>query len=175
MNIFLILHNMRSLHNVGSIFRTADGAGVDKIYLTGYTPGPHDIFGKLRKDFAKTAIGAEKYMEWENVKNIGAVLKKLGKSKVQIIALEQARGAISLNRFASKYKKKPTKYNGSALILGNEVRGLSKSILKKSDVIIEIPMHGKKESLNVAVAAGIALFDLTSVKKSVKIVKGGKK
>src|SRR3972149_6917010 len=107
MNIFLILHNIRSLHNVGSIFRTAEGLGVKKIYLTGYTPEPYDIFGKLRKDFQKTALGAE---------------------KIQIIALEQSKKSLNLNKFSLGSR---TSKSGIALILGNEVRGISKSILKK--------------------------------------------
>ena len=140
--IYLILHNVRSLYNVGSIFRTADAAGVSKIFLTGYTPEPAP----------KTALGAEKFVPWEKVANIQCLTNKLKKEKVKIIALEQAKDAVDYHRFKSKYPL--------ALILGNEVRGLSKSLLKKCDKIIQIPMRGKKESLNVSVAAGIALFSL---------------
>ncbi|KKT28861.1 hypothetical protein A3G55_02000 [Candidatus Giovannonibacteria bacterium RIFCSPLOWO2_12_FULL_44_25] len=152
MNIFLILHNIRSLHNVGAIFRTAEGLGVKKIYLTGYTPEPYDIFGKLRKDFQKTALGAEKYADWAQIKNIHTLIKRLKEEKIQIIALEQSKKSIDLK------KLKPKK--SFALILGNEVRGIPKSILKKCDKIVEIPMRGKKESLNVSVAAGIAVYEL---------------
>lgn len=160
MNIYLILYNIRSLHNVGSIFRTAEGLGVKKIFLTGYTPGPFDIFGKIRKDFQKTALGAEKYIEWEQVKNIFNLIKRLKKEKIKIVALEQSQKSIDLKRFslgglASKW--------GIALILGNEVRGIPKSILKKCDKIVEIPMRGKKESLNVSVAAGIAIWEITNL------------
>ncbi len=150
--IFLILHNVRSLHNVGAIFRTADGAGVSKIYLTGYTPTPVDIFGKTRKEIKKTALGAEKTVAWEKYKDIGKLISKLKKEKIKIIALEQSPEAIN-------YKKLKPKYP-IALILGNEVRGISKQILNKCNSVIEIPMRGKKESLNVSVAAGVALFEL---------------
>ena len=138
--VYLILHNIRSLYNVGSIFRTADGAGVSKIYLTGYTPEPAP----------KTALGAEKYVSWEKVANIQRLTNKLKKSKVQIVALEQSKNAVDYRKFKPRYP--------AALILGNEVRGLSPSLLKKCDKIIQIPMRGRKESLNVSVAAGIALF-----------------
>ena len=152
MRLFLILHNIRSSHNVGSIFRTADGAGVKKIYLTGYTPEPYDIFGKLRRDFQKTALGAEKYLEWEKEKNITSLIKRLKSGGTQIIALEQSKKSVNLKTFKSR--------SVSALIVGNEVKGLSKSILSHCDKIIEIPMRGRKESLNVSVAAGVYLFRL---------------
>ncbi len=157
--IYLILHNIRSLNNVGSIFRTADAAGVDKIYLTGFTPAPFDIFGKLRNDFKKTALGAEHSVLWEE-KPVTTLIAKLKTEKVFIVSVEQSKKSISYDKFISKYKNKLKKYSGTALILGNEVRGISKSILQKSDAIIEIPMHGHKESLNVSVAAGVVLFEL---------------
>lgn len=155
MRFYVLLHNIRSLHNVGSIFRTAEGLGVDKIYLTGLTPGPYDVFGKLRKDFQKTALGAEKYIEWEKVKNPSTLIKRLRKEKVKIIALEQSKTSIPLTSLSNRIAKWDT-----ALILGNEVHGIPKSILQKSDAVIEIPMRGKKESLNVSVAAGIAIYEI---------------
>ena len=184
MGIYLILHNIRSLHNVGSIFRTADAAGVKKIYLTGYTPSPYAFFGPpaggLRKEFAKTALGAEKFVMWEQRKNISALIKELKRTspprdahlsswdEVFIISLEQSQRAVPYNKLAAIYRSKFKKHNRNsfprytamALIVGNEVRGISPAILKKSDAIIEIPMRGRKESLNVAVAAGIALYSL---------------
>lgn len=160
-SLILILLDIRSLHNVGAIFRTADGMGVSNIYLAGYTPEPFDVFGKLRDDFAKTALGAEKYVKWEKVKNIGALIKKLKKEKVFIAALEQSRQSIKLGSEASKLLSNPIAKSGVALILGNEVNGIPKSILLKSDAVLEIPMRGKKESLNVSVAAGIAMYALT--------------
>ncbi len=152
--LVLILHNIRSTHNVGSIFRTADAAGVSKIYLTGHTPTPLDRFGRVRKDVAKVALGAELSTPWEYLRTAAAAITKLKKTGYDIIALEQAPTSVSYK----KYKiKKPT-----ALILGSEVEGVAPALLKKCDAIIEIPMRGKKESLNVSVAAGIALFELFS-------------
>ena len=149
--IILILHNVRSVFNVGSIFRTADAFGVKKIYLTGYTPDPA----------AKTALGAEKYVKWERVKNIQRLIHNLKENDFSIISLENnVLGSISINRFASRASKK--KFKNIAIILGNEVKGIPKSVRDISDAVIEIPMRGKKESLNVSVAAGIALYALSS-------------
>ena len=146
----LILHNLRSVYNVGSIFRTADAVGVSKIYLTGYTPTPLDRFGRKRKDFLKTALGAEDCVSWEAVAKPQKVIKKLRDKHFMIVALEQSARAID-------YKKLSVE-GASAFLLGNEVRGLSPVLLKACDVIVEIPMRGKKESLNVSVAAGGILF-----------------
>lgn len=149
--IIVILHNIRSAYNVGSIFRTADGCGVSKIYLTGYTPEPLNKFGLWRRDIAKVALGAEKSVNWEYSKDIFRVLEKLKKKDIQIISVEQDPKAIDY--------RKIKKGNKRAFILGNEVNGLSRSILDKSDKVIEIKMKGKKESLNVSVVAGIVLFN----------------
>ena len=151
-SLILILLDIRSLHNVGAIFRTADAMGVKKIYLAGYTPGPYDLFGKLRKDFAKTALGAEKFVPWEKTKNAGALIKKLKSEKVFIASLEQSKNSVPLSNQIAK--------SWIALVLGNEVHGIPKNILRKSDAVLEIPMFGKKESLNVAVAFGIVAFHL---------------
>lgn len=157
---YLILHNIRSLHNLGAILRTAEGAGINKIFLTGYTPDPLDRFGKIRKQVAKTALGAEKSSAFEKFARIFRLIEKLKKEKIFIVALEQNPKAISYKKFVLRYRQKIKNKSGLALILGNEVQGLSQNILKKSDAIIEIPMSGNKESLNVSVAAGIALFKL---------------
>jgi 23S rRNA (guanosine2251-2'-O)-methyltransferase len=149
----LILHNIRSVHNVGSIFRTADAAGVAKIYLTGYTPTPLDRFSRERKDFIKVSLGAEKSVLWESAAQLTPVLKKLKKDGYEIIAIEQSAKSTSL--FEYKAAGKPV-----AVIMGNEVLGISTQSLQYADHILEIPMHGKKESLNVSVAAGIALFEI---------------
>jgi len=135
---------------VGSIFRTAEGAGVKKLYLCGYTPTPLDRFGRTRKDLASVALGAEKLVPWEQASNALDLIEKLKKQKYQIVALEQDKEAINY------LKLKPQ--NKRALIVGNEIKGIPQSILKACDKIVEIPMKGKKESLNVAVAAGIAIF-----------------
>jgi tRNA G18 (ribose-2'-O)-methylase SpoU len=146
----LILHNIRSVENVGAMFRTADAAGIDKIYLTGYTPAPLDRFGRKRKDLAKSALGAEEFVVWEQKKMICPVIAKLKRDGFQIIGIEQDKKSID-------YKKVKTK-SKNAFIVGAEVTGVPKNILEKCDIVAEIPMRGKKESLNVSVACGIALF-----------------
>jgi 23S rRNA (guanosine2251-2'-O)-methyltransferase len=151
----LILHNIRSVENVGAMFRTADAAGINKIYLTGYTPTPLDRFGRKRKDLAKSALGAEEFVVWEEKKNIFPLLLKLKREKYLIIGIEQDKKSID-------YKKVKTK-NKNVFIVGAEVTGIPKNVLKKCDVIAEIPMHGRKESLNVSVACGIALFRVLNI------------
>ncbi|OGZ63482.1 MAG: hypothetical protein A2998_01635 [Candidatus Staskawiczbacteria bacterium RIFCSPLOWO2_01_FULL_37_25b] len=139
---YVICDNIRSLENIGSIFRTADALGVSKIFLCGISGKPphHKI--------SKTALGAEKTIPFEYYKQTGRLVDKLKKSKISIIALEQSKDAISYTKFKPKFPL--------ALIVGNEVKGISKAILKKCDKIIELPMAGKKESLNVSVAFGVA-------------------
>jgi len=152
-----VVHNVRSLHNVGSIFRTADGAGVKKIYLTGYTPGPTDKFGKPIPQFAKVSLGAEKFVAWEKVKDVNRVIKNLRVEGYKIIALEQSPKSVPYYSLPTTYYK----LERVALIVGNEVRGLSPAILKKCDAVVDIPMRGRKESLNVSVAFGIAAYWLS--------------
>jgi len=148
--IILLAHNIRSLWNVGSLFRTADSFAVEKIYLTGYTAAPP------RREISKTALGAEEYVPWEKCEDPAKVIVKLKKQGFTIVALEQARGAVDLKKF-----KPPSQV---CLIVGHEVLGVPKELLKLCDAIVHIPMHGKKESLNVAVATGIALHHLRSFK-----------
>lgn len=149
--VYLILHNVRSAYNVGSIFRTADAADINKIYVCGYSPTPDD------KKVAKTALGAEKFIPWEYHKQTWRLMEKLKKDGLQIVALEQTKKSID-------YRKSKPRFP-LALVVGNEVRGLSKDILKYANKIIAIPMYGKKESLNVAVAAGIALYKIVESRK----------
>lgn len=154
--IVAVLHNIRSIHNVGSIFRTADAAGVSRIYLSGITPAPLDRFGKIRPQFAKVSLGAEKYVAWEGQQAASKLLKSLKDRGYKIFAVERSRKSIP-------YYKLPKFYilnSRLCLVLGNEVRGLPPSILKRADKILEIPMSGRKESLNVAVAFGIVVFGL---------------
>jgi len=146
----LILNNIRSAHNVGAIFRTADAAGVSEIYLVGITPAPLDRFGRVRSDVAKASLGAEKTIPWKQAKTIGPLLARLKKAGYRMIAIEQSDDSID-------YKKVHPK-GPAAFVVGNEVDGLPASVLKKCDVVAEIPMQGKKESLNVSVALGVALF-----------------
>ncbi|MCX6702040.1 MAG: RNA methyltransferase [Candidatus Zambryskibacteria bacterium] len=153
--IYVLLHNIRSTHNVGSIFRTADALGVTKIYLSGYTPAPLDKFGRSRKDISKVALGAEKNVDWEYVDSSEKIIKELKKSKYQIIGLEQTKNS-------TDYKKVKVNYP-VLFIMGNEVEGINNKILSLCDVIAEIPMGGKKESLNVSVAFGVALFRMLNI------------
>lgn len=155
-----LLYNIRSLYNVGSIFRTADAAGFEKIYLCGITPTPLDRLGNKKKELVKVALGAEDYLPWEKIggspspQAIISLIKKLKKESFLICAIEQDNKSIALNKSHNKNKK-------IALIIGDEIRGVSKSILKYCDYILEIPMLGKKESLNVSVAFGIAAFKIS--------------
>ena len=156
MTTCLLLDNIRSVHNVGSIFRTAETVGISKIYCAGTTPSPLDRFGRKRADLAKVALGAEELVAWESV-NEHAVLRMIRMLKKQgftVIALEQAANSIDYHRVKARIKGK----GRILIILGNEVGGVAKSLLKLSDAIAEIPLKGKKESLNVSVAAGVFLF-----------------
>jgi len=142
------------VENTASIFRTADGLGVSKIYLVGTTPAPIDRFGRKRKDFAKVALGAEEFVVWEHISDIKNQISKLKDDGYRIIALEQHPKANKLTKLTANRLER------FALIVGNEVDGVSREVLDVADEIVEIPMHGKKESLNVSVATGIALFSL---------------
>jgi 23S rRNA (guanosine2251-2'-O)-methyltransferase len=156
-DIRLLLDNIRSVHNVGSIFRTAETAGISTIYCVGTTPVPVDRFGRKRQDFAKVALGAEDLVKWEHVpeEKTSMLINKLKKEGFQIVAIEQASNSIDYNKVKLKSK--------ALLILGNEVGGVGAGMLKSADVIAEIPMNGKKESLNVSIAAGIAIFRLLRI------------
>ena len=145
-SIYVIAHNIRSAYNVGSIFRTADAVGVEKIILGGYSPSPP------HSGISKTALGAEKWMPFEKSVQTWRKVNQLKKKGFQIVALEQSTKSIDYREFKPKFPL--------ALILGNEVRGLSTQILNRCDAIIEIPMVGQKESLNVSVAFGIAIYQL---------------
>ena len=144
--IYLVAHNVRSLFNVGAIFRTADVFGVSKIFLGGYTGTPP------RNEISKVALGAEEWVPWEHKKHITTLLKQLKKQGILVVALETGSRATPLPKLKPRHPL--------VLVVGNEVKGLPKSILKIADLVVEIPMVGKKESLNVAVAAGIALYAL---------------
>lgn len=152
----LILPDIRSAINIGAIFRTADAVGIHKIYLTGITPRPTDKFGRIQKDIAKSALGAETWIDWEYKKSLSVVIGKLKRDGYTIIAIEQDKRSIDYRKVSSKGG--PALGRKIAIIMGPEVEGLSKKILDKCDFIAEIPMNGKKESLNVSVACGVALF-----------------
>ncbi|OGH92394.1 MAG: hypothetical protein A2534_02240 [Candidatus Magasanikbacteria bacterium RIFOXYD2_FULL_39_9] len=146
-NFVLILPNIRSGHNVGAIFRTADGAGVDKLYITGYTPCPPHV------QVDKVSLGAEKWMPWEYRKQTGRLLKELKQMGYNIVALEQTKTSQNIFDWKPKFP--------IALVLGNEKTGVPKSLLKYCDESIEIPMKGKKNSLNVSVATGVAMYQIS--------------
>ncbi len=152
------MHDIRSVENVGAMFRTADAAGIDKIYLTGYTPCPFDRFGRIRKDLAKSALGAEKFVSWEQKKNIFPLLVKFQKEKYFIIAIEQDKKSIDYKKVSARGGPAYGWKEGLVFIVGSEIGGIPKNILEKCDIIAEIPMRGKKESLNVSVALGVVLF-----------------
>jgi 23S rRNA (guanosine2251-2'-O)-methyltransferase len=148
----VILDNIRSIHNVGSIFRTADAAGFSKVYLCGVTPTPLDRFGRPELRLAKVALGAEKSVAWESTKSTGLLISRLRRKGYKVYAIEQSAEATSL------FKKKVSKTEKIAILMGEETKGLSPALLKKCDAVLEIPMHGEKESLNVSVAFGIAAY-----------------
>lgn len=157
--ITLVAHNIRSTHNVGAIFRTAEGFGVDRIVLSGYTPYPsyegdsrlpHEA-RKITAAIHKTALGAESLIPFEYVPDIRVWLSEYS---LPIVALEQSARSIDISKFTP-----PEEF---ALLLGEEVHGVEPELLELSDTVVEIPMHGKKESFNVSVATGIALYALTT-------------
>jgi 23S rRNA (guanosine2251-2'-O)-methyltransferase len=152
-----VLHNIRSLHNVGSIFRTADAVGAEKIFLCGYTPAPFDDYGIARGPLVKTALGAEKYLVWEKRGSTTKLLDELKKLGYRIYAVEQGKGSVRADRV--KLSKK--EWSRAVLVVGNEIKGLSPGVLKRCNTLLELPMRGKKESLNVAVAFGIAAYALS--------------
>lgn len=143
---YVVLDNVRSLENVGSIFRTADALGVTKIFLCGITATPPN------DKIAKTALGAEKNIPFEHHKQTWRLIEKLKQQGVKIVALEQDKKSILYTKFKPKFPL--------ALVIGHEVRGVSKKNLELADTIIHLPMHGAKESLNVSVAFGIAGYEI---------------
>ncbi len=141
---YIIAHNIRSLYNVGTFFRTADALGITKLYLTGYTGIPP------RKEISKVALGAEESVPWEHCRDLGKLIEKLKFEGVRIVSLETGEEAVDYRKFKPCFPL--------ALVLGNEVAGISRQTLKKSDKIIKLPMLGEKKSLNVGVALGVAGF-----------------
>lgn len=149
-DVRILLHDIRSAHNVGAIFRTADAAGISHIYFSGYTPRPTDRFGRPVKEIAKTALGAEKIIPWTSVDDPMLFILGLKNTGFTVVGIEQDIRAIDYKAF---------RIPPQALVLvGNEVDGLSNELRNACDTLVEISMAGKKESLNVAVAFGIAVF-----------------
>ena len=156
--IILIAHNLRSTHNVGSLFRTAEGLGIKKLYLSGYTPYPVSktddrlphIARKAEADIAKTALGAETMVKWQHCDTVEEAISKLQAKGFKVVALEQSDDATALQEFEAP--------NKIAILVGREVEGIEPEVLKLCDQIIEIPMLGSKESFNVVQAAAMALY-----------------
>ena len=169
MPITLVAHDIRSTHNVGAFFRTCDGLGVGNIIFSGYTPYPKfegdtrlpHFADKITRQIHKTALGAESTIPFEVYEKLDDVLTELRKKNTVLIALEQFPGSYTPSEcakiIAQKHARQPV-----ALILGNEIHGVADAILKQVDLIMEIPMLGTKESLNVSVATAIALYELTN-------------
>ncbi|MBI2451266.1 MAG: TrmH family RNA methyltransferase [Parcubacteria group bacterium] len=150
--IFVIAHNIRSAFNIGSIFRISDAAGINKIYLGGFSPSlPNE-------KITKVSLGAENYIPFESCRSSSRLIKRLKNEGVKIVALENnLKKGINYLKFKPKYPL--------VLILGHEVKGLPKSILDLADKIIYLPMYGQKESLNVATAFGIAVYEFNKFRK----------
>jgi 23S rRNA (guanosine2251-2'-O)-methyltransferase len=153
--LFVLLENIRSAYNVGSIFRTCDAAGVDKLFLTGYTAYPPHP--KLNK----TALGSFNSVKWEYVRNGKQVAMVLKKKRTKLISLEANKDTSSI--FEKTFIK------NTCLVFGNELSGISQDMLELSDEIVHIPQFGKKESLNVAVAAGIAVYEFKRKQSNTKL------
>ncbi|WP_047246330.1 RNA methyltransferase [Maribacter thermophilus] len=148
--VSIVLDNIRSLNNIGSVFRTADAFLIKKIYLCGITATPP------HKDIHKTALGATDSVEWEYVEDIMVLLERLRKEEVKTIAIEQAEGAEMLHEF------KPVPQDSYALIYGNEVKGVQQKVVDSCDSVLEIPQFGTKHSLNISVSAGVVIWDFWS-------------
>ena len=147
-SILIILDNVRSLNNIGSVFRTADAFLIQKIYLCGITATPP------HKDIRKTALGATESVEWEYRKDTLKLVEELKADSVQIVSVEQAENAVILNDYQVDSKKTV------ALIFGNEVKGVSQEVVSASDTVLEIPQFGTKHSLNISVSAGVVVWDI---------------
>lgn len=151
-DIRLVLHNIRSAYNVGAILRTAECVGVSMVYLAGYTPDPVDRFGRCRKDIAKAALGAETMVHWKHEDDTALCVAGLKKDGVRVVALEQHPRSVPHHTYIP--------HEPMALVVGEEVHGIPEELIALCDDVIEIPLLGRKESLNVSVAAGIALYRL---------------
>ena len=146
----IVLENIRSAHNVGAIFRTADAAGVNELFLIGYTPCPIDRFGRIQKEIEKTSLGASTTMNWQHHETFTDIYPTLKSEQSDIIAVEQSPHSVLLKAFVEP--------SSVTYVFGNEVEGVSPEVLEKADTILEIPMLGAKESLNVSVAVGVVLY-----------------
>ena len=149
-SLIVVLDNIRSLNNIGSVFRTCDAFLIEKIYLCGITAKPP------HKDIHKTALGSTESVAWEYAGDTLSLIEKFKTQNIRTISIEQAENAIQLNDFIPEHD---TSY---AIVLGNEVKGVSQDVVSNSDVVIEIPQYGTKHSLNISVSAGVVIWDLFS-------------
>ena len=148
--LIVVLDNIRSLNNIGSVFRTSDAFRIEKIYLCGITATPP------HKDIQKTALGSTESVDWEYADSTLELVRKLQADSVQVLSIEQAESATMLNAFI------PKKNQMYALVFGNEVKGVSQEVVTLSNEVIEIPQYGTKHSLNISVSCGVVLWDLFS-------------
>jgi 23S rRNA (guanosine2251-2'-O)-methyltransferase len=148
--LIVVLDNIRSLNNIGSVFRTSDAFRIEKIYLCGITATPP------HKDIQKTALGSTESVDWAYAESTAELVQKLQASSVQVLSIEQAENATMLNTFTPKPNQT------YALVFGNEVKGVSQEVVNLSDDVIEIPQYGTKHSLNISVSCGVVLWDLFS-------------
>ena len=146
--LIVVLDNIRSLNNVGSVFRTSDAFLIEKIYLCGITATPPN------KEIHKTALGATESVEWEYAESTLSVIEKLKNLKIKVLSIEQAENSTMLNDFTPEENQK------YAIVMGNEVKGVQQEVVSASDYCIEIPQLGTKHSLNISVSCGIVLWDL---------------
>lgn len=146
--IIVVLDDIRSLHNIGSFFRTGDAFLIEKIYLCGITATPPN------KEIHKTALGATETVEWEYVKDVMDVVNRLKSEHTKVISIEQVEGSVMLHNFEVEENQ------SYALIFGNEVKGVNQNVINASDTVIEIPQLGTKHSLNVSVSGGIVIWDI---------------
>jgi len=152
--IIVVLDNIRSLNNVGSVFRTSDAFLIEKIYLCGITATPPN------KEIHKSALGATESVDWEYIENTMDLVEKLQAENVKVLSIEQAENSTMLDIFTPKTDQK------YAVVFGNEVKGVQQEVVSASDVCIEIPQLGTKHSLNISVSCGVVLWDLfTKMKK----------
>ena len=155
--LIIVLDNIRSLNNIGSVFRTSDAFLIEKIYLCGITATPP------HKDIHKTALGSTDTVDWEYVESTTDLIEKLKSKNVKICSIEQAENATMLDNFSPQPN---TKY---ALVFGNEVKGVSQDVVSASDTVIEIPQFGTKHSLNISVSCGVVVWDVFSKLKALNI------
>ncbi len=148
--ITIILDNIRSLNNIGSVFRTSDAFLIEKIYLCGITAQPP------HNDIRKTALGSTETVAWEYAENTLELVQKLKQGQIKIVSIEQAENATMLNDF------KPQANEKYAFVFGNEVKGVAQNVVDASDVVIEIPQYGTKHSLNISVSCGVVIWDVFS-------------